>query len=301
MRSSTLLGYILASLVVPLVAAGHLNRFNLHRRHDALARNATSGLTNLAKRQSFSDARFTYYAVGLGACGQTNVPSDFIVALDSILYDASDECFKSITISYGGKSTTATIMDRCPGCPEGGLDLSEGLFEYFADTGEGVIYGEWSYAGSSPATTSSDTPTPTSTYVAPTTSSTYVPPPTTSSTSAYTPPTTSSTYTPPPTSSSSTHVDTPSTTSSSSSSSSVAEATSKAGSSAASSSVAASSSASSSGALISLAISASATLSAELSLPSSTGNSTSGDMLEQLNLALIGMAGLIAVGAEVSA
>ncbi|KZT74168.1 hypothetical protein DAEQUDRAFT_655203, partial [Daedalea quercina L-15889] len=99
----------------------------------------------LEKRQSYDNARFTYYAVGLGACGITNSASDYIVALDSALYDASNECFQMITLSYNGKTAQAQITDRCPGCPSGGLDLSQGLFQYFADTSEGVIYGEWWY------------------------------------------------------------------------------------------------------------------------------------------------------------
>ncbi|KZT03484.1 uncharacterized protein LAESUDRAFT_659606 [Laetiporus sulphureus 93-53] len=97
------------------------------------------------EKRSYSDARFTYYEVGLGSCGQTNVPTDSIVALDSALYNGGSECGKSITISLNGKTTTATIMDECPGCPEGGLDFSEGLFEYFSDLGVGVLTGEWWY------------------------------------------------------------------------------------------------------------------------------------------------------------
>ncbi|PCH38608.1 hypothetical protein WOLCODRAFT_65340 [Wolfiporia cocos MD-104 SS10] len=118
-----------------------------HRRHDSVARRAPGDVA-LNKRQSYSNARFTYYVVGLGACGQTNQPSDFIVALDSSLYGGGSpgpQCFKSITISANGKQTTATIMDECPGCPFGGLDMSEGLFQYFADLGVGVLNGEWWY------------------------------------------------------------------------------------------------------------------------------------------------------------
>lgn len=29
-------------------------------------------------KRDFTDARFTYYAVGLGACGTTNQPGDFV-------------------------------------------------------------------------------------------------------------------------------------------------------------------------------------------------------------------------------
>ncbi|OSX64925.1 hypothetical protein POSPLADRAFT_1114052, partial [Postia placenta MAD-698-R-SB12] len=102
----------------------------------------------LARRQSYSNARFTYYSVGMGACGQESQPSDFIVALDTALYGdgyPGPQCFKSITITANGKTTTATIMDECPGCPSGGLDMSEGLFQFFADLSVGVLYGTWYY------------------------------------------------------------------------------------------------------------------------------------------------------------
>jgi len=57
-----------------------------------------------------------------------------------------------ITINYGTKSTTAQIMDECPGCPYGGLDMSEGLFQFFAPLGVGVLYGSWEFndGGGSP-------------------------------------------------------------------------------------------------------------------------------------------------------
>lgn len=46
-------------------------------------------------------------------------------------------------MSFNGKTTQAKIMDACPGCPFGGLDLSRGLFDFFADESAGVIYGNW--------------------------------------------------------------------------------------------------------------------------------------------------------------
>lgn len=70
-------------------------------------------------------------------------------------------CFKTITISVGGVTTQATVVDKvrltpasyissldvfgtqCMGCPWGGLDFSAGLFSFFAPQSEGVLYGEW--------------------------------------------------------------------------------------------------------------------------------------------------------------
>ena len=62
---------VLFSTLVQLISAQlhpHEKKFSgsLQRRHT----------THLAKR--FSQARLTYFAVGLGACGHTNKPSDFV-------------------------------------------------------------------------------------------------------------------------------------------------------------------------------------------------------------------------------
>ncbi|OAV89417.1 hypothetical protein PTTG_06113 [Puccinia triticina 1-1 BBBD Race 1] len=88
--------------------------------------------------------RATFYDPGLGACGQTNGPGDFIVALNQAQYTANKWCNKKIKIFFGGKSTEATIVDECPGCPENGLDMSPSLFEFFASKDVGVFYMSWS-------------------------------------------------------------------------------------------------------------------------------------------------------------
>ncbi|KNZ74310.1 hypothetical protein J132_07362 [Termitomyces sp. J132] len=72
-----------------------------------------------------------------------------VVALNSAQYGQGfpgPNCFKKITMTYQGKKTTATIVDKCPGCPVGGLDLSVGLFTFFAPESQGVIFGEWNFA-----------------------------------------------------------------------------------------------------------------------------------------------------------
>ncbi|KAG6821178.1 hypothetical protein H0H93_005398 [Arthromyces matolae] len=164
----------LLSLVLPLSVLGHSLHSEAHAavRHAQLSKRA-SGDISLHKR--YSDARWTYYAVGRGACGKYNVPSDYIVALNSAQYGGGypgPNCFKTITMTYNGKTAQATIMDECPGCPWGGLDLSLGLFTHFADESAGVIYGTWTFnddsgSDSAPATTTKHT-----TYVAPKTTST---------------------------------------------------------------------------------------------------------------------------------
>ncbi|KIK06512.1 hypothetical protein K443DRAFT_129793 [Laccaria amethystina LaAM-08-1] len=174
------------ALSLPFAAlAGHINQhFN---RHQEVARRAPAEV-QLQKR--FDSARWSYYETqtgNAGACGQFLSDSDFIVALNTPQYGSGSpgpQCFKTITMSYGGKSTTARIMDQCPGCPYGGLDLSPGLFAFFAPLGTGIIYGTWNFGDSAPApapTTTYKAPAPTTTWK-PSPTSTWSPPPTTSTT-----------------------------------------------------------------------------------------------------------------------
>jgi len=162
------------SFLVSLAVAvsGHLHdrvtRKHLMRRSDTLLNRTTS----LEKR--FDNAKFSYYEAGLGACGIMNTASDFIVALNSAQFDSGNYCFQRITINMRGKSAQAQITDRCPGCPYGGLDFSQGLFEYFASTAEGIIFGNWEFGTGpppappvAPAPAPTPTPTPTPTVAAP--------------------------------------------------------------------------------------------------------------------------------------
>lgn len=155
---------------------------------------AAAAPVDLVKRQSFS-GRATFYDVGLGACGGYNVASDFIVALNAPQYGGGypgPNCGRALTISYGGKTATATVRDQCPGCAYGSLDLSRGLFNYFASEDVGVFQMSWSWADGSgggnsqpeptteaPKPSPTPSPTPTSTYTPPSTTPSPSPTPTT--------------------------------------------------------------------------------------------------------------------------
>jgi expansin (peptidoglycan-binding protein) len=97
----------------------------------------------------------TYYTPGLGSCGVTNTDSEAIVALAEDMMTAAQVggnpndnplCGKSITISWQGKTATAKIMDTCPGCADGGLDLTPTLFQEFAPLSVGRLTGmTWTF------------------------------------------------------------------------------------------------------------------------------------------------------------
>ncbi|KAK7015006.1 RlpA-like double-psi beta-barrel-protein domain-containing protein-containing protein [Favolaschia claudopus] len=193
-------------LALPLTLAGHQPNVN----HRELAKRAKG---DVEKRGS--GARWTFYSTGLGACGGWNKDSDYIVALNQQTFGysyPSKYCGKKISMSYNGKTTTATIVDSCPGCPDDGLDLSPGLFSFFASQDMGVIYGTWSFTDGSGGggggggggdndddhTTTKKTTTHktthTTTHTTPT--STYTPPTTTPSTTSTEKKTTSSSSSP---------------------------------------------------------------------------------------------------------
>jgi hypothetical protein len=201
---STLVFVSLTALSLPVLASHDGSAFS--RRH-------ASGLSKrieLEKRQTFGNARFSFYDVTAGqtACGGFYSNNDPVVALNAQQFDGGSHCGDSITITYKGTTRQATIVDECMGCGYGGLDLTENFFSQFASQDAGIIYGSWvGLGGDAPPPPPPPPPKPTSTPPPP------PPPPTstqkkTSSTPAYTPPpppppptTSTSVYTPPPTTS----------------------------------------------------------------------------------------------------
>ena len=101
--------------------------------------------SNIQARSSMSgDA--TYYAVGLGSCGGTNSDSDMVAALSSSLMGGSnsDLCGKSITVKSSSGSVTLKVVDSCPGCSEGDVDMSEAAFKQLGALDQGRIPITWS-------------------------------------------------------------------------------------------------------------------------------------------------------------
>ncbi|KAG6809305.1 hypothetical protein H0H92_000763 [Tricholoma furcatifolium] len=75
-------------------------------------------------KRDFS-GRATYFEVGLGSCGKTNVDSDYIVALNPTTYAKGVHCGKQVRITdkSSGVSATATVEDTCPECGDGDLGI----------------------------------------------------------------------------------------------------------------------------------------------------------------------------------
>ncbi|PWZ03202.1 barwin-like endoglucanase [Testicularia cyperi] len=102
-----------------------------------------------------SSGQATYYAAGLGACGWTNSGSDFIVAMNAPEWAGGSHCGQTVTITNNknGNSQSAQVVDLCPGCSYGSLDMSTSLFSALnnGNMDDGVFPISWSFGSGSSA------------------------------------------------------------------------------------------------------------------------------------------------------
>ncbi|KAI0839497.1 RlpA-like double-psi beta-barrel-protein domain-containing protein-containing protein [Hypoxylon sp. FL0890] len=88
----------------------------------------------------------TYFTPGLGSCGWTNTESDMVVALSPAQYELDPKaCGKTIQIHAGNKTTTAKVVDKCPPCAVGSIDVSPTVFQHIAPLTVGRTHVEWDY------------------------------------------------------------------------------------------------------------------------------------------------------------
>ncbi|KAK3384834.1 RlpA-like double-psi beta-barrel-protein domain-containing protein-containing protein [Podospora didyma] len=119
----------------------------------SLAAREPSSTDSLETRATVRSGDFTYYAVGLGACGWWNNDSELVVAMAAGDFDPSPggnpnknpNCGKKIKATYNGKTVTVKVVDRCAGCKKGDLDFSPTAFSKLANKSLGRIKGKWEF------------------------------------------------------------------------------------------------------------------------------------------------------------
>ncbi|KAJ1659786.1 hypothetical protein IWQ61_001183 [Dispira simplex] len=95
----------------------------------------------------------TYYSpsVGTGSCGWLNSDDEYVAALNADQFgnptnpNSSPFCGKKIKVDGPKGSVEATIVDKCPVCKHGDIDLSTGAFDQIADQAEGRVPITWSF------------------------------------------------------------------------------------------------------------------------------------------------------------
>jgi expansin (peptidoglycan-binding protein) len=86
----------------------------------------------------------TFYEVGLGSCGQVNSGDEMVAALSTSKMEGGNMCGKTITVqNKDGSSINVKIVDTCPGCSEGDVDLSETAFKKLSPLVAGRIPITW--------------------------------------------------------------------------------------------------------------------------------------------------------------
>ncbi|HEY8378947.1 MAG TPA: expansin EXLX1 family cellulose-binding protein, partial [Nannocystis sp.] len=89
----------------------------------------------------------TYYgADGSGNCSFDAAPGDpLVAAMNHTDYMASAACGACVQIDGPDGQITVRIVDRCPECPPGHIDLSEGAFAMIAKPELGIVPITWRY------------------------------------------------------------------------------------------------------------------------------------------------------------
>lgn len=87
----------------------------------------------------------TYYdADGTGACGSPTSNASLVAAMNGVQYSKA-VCGKCAEVKGPLGSVVVKILDKCPGCSEGDLDLSETAFVKIAKKIDGRVKITWHY------------------------------------------------------------------------------------------------------------------------------------------------------------
>ena len=89
--------------------------------------------------------RATYYAAdGSGNCSFDPSPNDLdVAAMDAPQWNGSAPCGECVFVQGPSGSVTVRIVDQCPGCETGHLDLSQQAFAQIADVALGNVPITW--------------------------------------------------------------------------------------------------------------------------------------------------------------
>lgn len=92
----------------------------------------------------------TYYdgvaGTSNGHCSLPVASNDFLhVAMNSKDYDGSNSCGACVDITGPKGRITATVVDECPECAPGDIDMTEEAFSQIADVTDGRIDISWQY------------------------------------------------------------------------------------------------------------------------------------------------------------
>jgi len=87
----------------------------------------------------------TYYdANGTGACGFPASNDFYVAAINDEQYSKAN-CGRCVAVTGPRGTVTVRIVDKCPGCDEGDLDLSQTAFSKIAKLSDGRVKITWHF------------------------------------------------------------------------------------------------------------------------------------------------------------
>lgn len=103
------------------------------------------GGADAAPVTEFSGQATYYNADGTGACGFKATPNDLdVAAMNGSQYKKS-LCGQCVLVTGPNGTVKVRIVDLCPGCAQGGLDLSKQSFAAIAPLSAGRIKIKWHF------------------------------------------------------------------------------------------------------------------------------------------------------------
>jgi expansin (peptidoglycan-binding protein) len=105
---------------------------------------ASAPSLGLGLGQSESGQATYYAATGAGNCGFDPTPNDLnVAAMNHDEYANSAACGACVRVVGPKGTVTVRIVDQCPECPKGNLDLSQEAFAQIADVSAGRVPITW--------------------------------------------------------------------------------------------------------------------------------------------------------------
>lgn len=111
--------------------------------HGNIVWSSASNTTAVNVTDTQGEATYYYYSSG-GACGITPPPDKLIAAINDEQYSKAN-CGRCALVTGPKGSVVVKILDKCPGCDRGDLDLSAQAFDRVASRSAGRIKIGWHF------------------------------------------------------------------------------------------------------------------------------------------------------------
>jgi expansin len=143
MKKTNVLSIMLMGL---LIASCNQSEIDQPTENVTKASNVNDKLSSLYTSNFTGEGTF-YSPTGLGNCSEEYPSNGMYAAMNKSQYNNSNACGSYVEITRKGttKKVVVKILDQCPECPSGNIDLSKTAFLKLGTVAEGRIPITWKY------------------------------------------------------------------------------------------------------------------------------------------------------------